>query len=132
MPMKSVPEVLLVDDNPADIDLTSDVLAKSKGKSAVASVAIMFALAGALFAGSAGNATYEISAINAHGSPLNSEFGCMPTLQPTVGFLKSRFGCWRGGCFVTARLKACEFKSWQQTVLARIMVLHDTACTKTP
>src|SRR5438270_13927720 len=28
--MKSVAEVLLVDDNPADIDLTSDVLAKSK------------------------------------------------------------------------------------------------------
>ena len=29
-PMKTAPEVLLVDDNPADIDLTSDVLAKSK------------------------------------------------------------------------------------------------------
>jgi len=28
--MKTAPEVLLVDDNPADIDLTSDVLAKSK------------------------------------------------------------------------------------------------------
>ena len=28
--MKTVPEVLLVDDNPADVDLTSDVLAKSK------------------------------------------------------------------------------------------------------
>ncbi len=28
--MKTEPEVLLVDDNPADIDLTSDVLAKSK------------------------------------------------------------------------------------------------------
>jgi two-component system, chemotaxis family, response regulator Rcp1 len=28
--MKTTPEVLLVDDNPADIDLTSEVLAKSK------------------------------------------------------------------------------------------------------
>lgn len=28
--MKTAPEVLLVDDNPADIDLTSEVLAKSK------------------------------------------------------------------------------------------------------
>lgn len=28
--MKSVPEVLLVDDNPADIDLTRDVLGRSK------------------------------------------------------------------------------------------------------
>jgi CheY-like chemotaxis protein len=28
--MKTTPEVLLVDDNPADVDLTSEVLAKSK------------------------------------------------------------------------------------------------------
>ena len=28
--MKTAPEVLLVDDNPADVDLTSEVLAKSK------------------------------------------------------------------------------------------------------
>ena len=30
MPMKTTPEVLLVDDNPADIDLTSEALARSK------------------------------------------------------------------------------------------------------
>lgn len=29
--MKNVPEILMVDDNPADIDLTSEVLAQSKG-----------------------------------------------------------------------------------------------------
>jgi two-component system response regulator len=29
--MKSKPEILMVDDNPADIDLTSEVLAQSKG-----------------------------------------------------------------------------------------------------
>jgi CheY-like chemotaxis protein len=29
--MKNVPEILMVDDNPADIDLTSEVLAESKG-----------------------------------------------------------------------------------------------------
>jgi ubiquinol-cytochrome c reductase cytochrome b/c1 subunit len=41
---------------PIPNSIAEDVLAKSKGKSAVASVAIMFALAGALFAGSAQNA----------------------------------------------------------------------------
>jgi ubiquinol-cytochrome c reductase cytochrome b/c1 subunit len=41
---------------PIPNSIAEDVLAKSKGKSAVASVAIMFAVAGALFAGSAGNA----------------------------------------------------------------------------
>jgi chemotaxis family two-component system response regulator Rcp1 len=29
--MKTTPEILMVDDNPADIDLTSEVLAQSKG-----------------------------------------------------------------------------------------------------
>jgi CheY-like chemotaxis protein len=29
--MKNTPEILMVDDNPADIDLTSEVLAQSKG-----------------------------------------------------------------------------------------------------
>ena len=29
--MKTTPEILMVDDNPADIDLTSEVLARSKG-----------------------------------------------------------------------------------------------------
>src|SRR5271157_3176992 len=29
--MKATPEILMVDDNPADIDLTSEVLAQSKG-----------------------------------------------------------------------------------------------------
>ena len=38
MPMKAVPEVLLVDDNPADIDLTSEVLADSKRRSHVNAV----------------------------------------------------------------------------------------------
>jgi CheY-like chemotaxis protein len=28
--MKTTPEILMVDDNPADIDLTSEVLAQSK------------------------------------------------------------------------------------------------------
>jgi CheY-like chemotaxis protein len=30
--MKTTPEILMVDDNPADIDLTSEVLARSKGR----------------------------------------------------------------------------------------------------
>jgi len=30
--MKNKPEILMVDDNPADIDLTSEVLAQSKGR----------------------------------------------------------------------------------------------------
>ena len=29
--MKTTPEILMVDDNPADIDLTSEILAQSKG-----------------------------------------------------------------------------------------------------
>ena len=29
--MKTAPEILMVDDNPADIDLTSEILAQSKG-----------------------------------------------------------------------------------------------------
>jgi ubiquinol-cytochrome c reductase cytochrome b/c1 subunit len=41
---------------PIPNSIAEDVLAKSKGKSAVASVAILFALAGALFAGSGGSA----------------------------------------------------------------------------
>ncbi len=36
--MRPVPEILLVDDNPADIDLISDVLAKSKRCSHVSNV----------------------------------------------------------------------------------------------
>src|SRR6202012_4447808 len=41
---------------PVPNSIAEDVLAKSRGKSAVASAVIMFALAGALFAGSAQNA----------------------------------------------------------------------------
>ena len=36
--MKSTPEVLLVDDNPADIDLTSEALARSKRHLHISSV----------------------------------------------------------------------------------------------
>ena len=36
--MKNPPEILMVDDNPADIDLTSEVLAHSKGRFHVSSV----------------------------------------------------------------------------------------------
>jgi len=48
---------------PIPNSIAEDVLAKSKGKSAIASVAIMFAVAGALFAGSAGNAKAEEDAV---------------------------------------------------------------------
>src|SRR5271169_983129 len=36
--MKTTPEILMVDDNPADIDLTSEVLAQSKGHFHVSAV----------------------------------------------------------------------------------------------
>src|SRR6266852_2389156 len=36
--MKTIPEILMVDDNPADIDLTSEILAQSKGHFHVSSV----------------------------------------------------------------------------------------------
>lgn len=37
--MKTTPEILMVDDNPADIDLTSEILAQSKGHFHVNAVA---------------------------------------------------------------------------------------------